>query len=112
MAIKEINPLADFDWESFENDGVSSAELAEQTKAYEATLNNVNDNEVVDGTVEAINDREVFVNIGYKSAGVIAKSEFRYCPELKVGDTVKTFIKEINGEITIVRSLNITEGIA
>lgn len=93
MAIKEINPLENFDWESFENDGVSAAELEAQTKAYEATLNNVNDNEVVDGTVEAINDREVFVNIGYKSAGVIAKSEFRYCPELAVGDTVEVYIE-------------------
>ncbi|MCQ2257190.1 MAG: 30S ribosomal protein S1 [Bacteroidaceae bacterium] len=93
MAIKEINPLVDFDWEAFENDGVSASDKAAQTAAYEGTLNNVNDNEVVDGTVTAINDREVVVNIGYKSDGIIAKSEFRYAPELAVGDTVEVYIE-------------------
>ena len=93
MAIKEINPLADFDWEAFENDGVSAADAATQTAAYEGSLSNVNDNEVVEGTITAINDREVVVNIGYKSEGVIAKSEFRYAPELNVGDKVEVYIE-------------------
>ena len=93
MAIKEINPLVDFDWDAFENDGVSASDKAAQKAAYEGTLNNVNDNEVVDGTVTAINDREVVVNIGYKSEGVIARSEFRYAPDLKVGDTVEVYIE-------------------
>ena len=89
METKNIKPLEDFDWESFENDGKSTANIAEETKAYESTLNNVNDNEVIDGKVIAINDREVVVNIGYKSDGIIPKHECRYCPELKVGDTVE-----------------------
>ncbi|MBQ0047353.1 MAG: 30S ribosomal protein S1 [Prevotellaceae bacterium] len=93
MAIKEINPLVDFDWDAFENDGVSAADKAAQAAAYEGTLNNVNDNEVVDGTVTAINDREVVVNIGYKSDGIIAKSEFRYAPDLAVGDKVEVYIE-------------------
>src|SRR5574344_2452586 len=93
MAIKDIKPLEGFDWEAFENDGVSAADKAAQKAAYEGTLNNVNDNEVVDGTVTAINDREVVVNIGYKSEGVIARSEFRYAPDLKVGDTVEVYIE-------------------
>ncbi len=93
MAIKEINPLVDFDWDAFENDGVSATDKAAQTAAYEGTLNNVNDNEVVDGTVTAINDREVVVNIGYKSEGIIPRSEFRYAPDLKVGDKVEVFIE-------------------
>ena len=93
MAIKDIKPLEGFDWDAFENDGVSSADKAAQTAAYEGTLNNVNDNEVVDGTVTAINDREVVVNIGYKSEGIIARSEFRYAPDLKVGDTVEVYIE-------------------
>ena len=93
MAIKEINPLVDFDWDAFENDGVSASDKAAQKAAYEGTLNNVNDNEVVDGTVTAINDREVVVNIGYKSEGIIARSEFRYAPDLKVGDTVEVYIE-------------------
>lgn len=93
MAIKDIKPLDGFDWEAFENDGMSSAEKASQTAAYEGTLNNVNDNEVVEGTVTAITDREVVVNIGYKSEGIIARSEFRYATDLKVGDTVEVYIE-------------------
>ncbi len=93
METKNIKPLEGFDWDAFENDGVSAADKAAQQAAYESTLNNVNDNEVVDGTVTSINDREVVVNIGYKSDGIIAKSEFRYCPELAVGDTVEVYIE-------------------
>ena len=93
MEIKEIKPLEGFDWDAFENDGVSAADKAAQAAAYEGTLNNVNDNEVVDGTVTAINDREVVVNIGYKSEGIIARSEFRYAPDLKVGDNVEVYIE-------------------
>ncbi len=93
METKDIKPLEGFDWEAFENDGVSAADKAAQQAAYEGTLNNVNDNEVVEGTVTAINDREVVVNIGYKSEGIIAKNEFRYTSDLKVGDTVEVYIE-------------------
>ena len=93
METKDIKPLEGFDWEAFENDGVSAADKAAQQAAYEGTLNNVNDNEVVEGTVTSINDREVVVNIGYKSEGIIAKNEFRYAPDLKVGDTVEVYIE-------------------
>ena len=74
MAIKDIKPLEGFDWEAFENDGVSAADKAAQKAAYEGTLNNVNDNEVVDGTITSINDREVVVNIGYKSEVVLGSA--------------------------------------
>ena len=90
---KNIQPLAEFDWESFELNGKSAANVAEQTKAYESTLNNIQDNEVVDGTVTSLNDREVVVNIGYKSDGIIPRSEFRYNPELAVGDKVEVYIE-------------------
>ena len=93
MAIKEIKPLEGFDWEAFENDGVAASDKEAQAKAYESTLNNVNDNEVIDGTVTSINDREVVVNIGYKSDGIIARNEFRYATDLKVGDTVEVYIE-------------------
>ena len=93
METKNIKPLEDFDWEAFESDSASIATKAEDEKAYEKTLNNVNDNEVVDGTVSSINDREVVVNIGYKSEGIIPRSEFRYNPELQVGDTVEVYIE-------------------
>ena len=90
---KNIQPLEEFDWESFELGGKSAANVAEQTKAYEGTLNNIQDNEVVDGTVTSLNDREVVVNIGYKSDGIIPRSEFRYNPELTIGDKVEVYIE-------------------
>ena len=93
METKDIKPLEGFDWEAFENDGVSAADKAAQQAAYEGTLNNVNDNEVVEGTVTSINDREVVVNIGYKSEEKKKKNEFRYAPDLKVGDTVEVYIE-------------------
>ena len=93
METKNIKPLENFDWDAFENDGKNAASVAEETKAYESTLNNVSDNEVIDGKVIAINDREVVVNIGYKSDGIIARNEFRYCPDLQVGDNVEVYIE-------------------
>ncbi|MBO4599040.1 MAG: 30S ribosomal protein S1 [Bacteroidaceae bacterium] len=90
--LKNIAPLADFDWDSYEN-GAANAEKASQEAAYEGTLNKVNEREVVDGTVIALNKREVVVNIGYKSDGVIPMNEFRYNPELKVGDVVEVYIE-------------------
>ena len=67
--------------------------IEDQEKAYDNTLNKVGDHEVVDGTVIAMNKREVVVNIGYKSDGIIPLSEFRYNPDLKVGDTVEVYIE-------------------
>ncbi|MCH5177285.1 MAG: 30S ribosomal protein S1 [Prevotellaceae bacterium] len=93
METKNIQPLEGFDWESFENEGYSNAEKAEAVKAYEQTLSKVGENDVVDGVVSNISDREVVVNIGYKSEGIISKNEFRYNPELKVGDTVEVYIE-------------------
>lgn len=72
---------------------VTSASHEELEKAYDGTLNKVNDREVVDGTVIAMNKREVVVNIGYKSDGIIPLNEFRYNPDLKVGDTVEVYIE-------------------
>ena len=81
-------------WDAYENgESVASASHEELEKAYDNTLNKVNDREVVDGTVIAMNKREVVVNIGYKSDGIIPMSEFRYNPELKVGDTVEVYIE-------------------
>ena len=85
MNTKNITPLEDFNWDEFEKGGSDLNKKAER-EAYEGTLNSVNNNDVVDGTVTAITDREVVVNIGYKSDGVIARSEFRYNDNLKVGD--------------------------
>ena len=92
MNTKNITPLEDFNWDEFENGGSDLNKQAER-EAYEGTLNSVNNNDVVDGTVTAITDREVVVNIGYKSDGVIARSEFRYNDNLKVGDKVEVYIE-------------------
>ena len=92
--LKNVAPLADFDWDAYENGEIQTQESHEaQEKAYEGSLNKVNDHEVVDGTVIAMNKREVVVNIGFKSDGIIPMSEFRYNPDLKVGDTVEVYIE-------------------
>ena len=91
--LKNITPLSDFDWNAFENDAAVAEGQSDLQKAYDETLNRVNEHEVVDGTVIAINKREVVVNIGYKSDGIIPVNEFRYNPELQVGDTVEVYIE-------------------
>ena len=92
--LKNIAPIEDFNWEAYENgEAVTGMSHEELEKAYDGTLNKVSDREVVDGTVISMNKREVVVNIGYKSDGIIPLSEFRYNPELKVGDTVEVYIE-------------------
>ena len=92
--LKNVAPLADFDWEAYASgDSNTGASREAQEEAYAGSLNKVNDHDVVDGTVIAINKREVVVNIGYKSDGIIPTSEFRYNPELKVGDSVEVYIE-------------------
>ena len=92
--LKNIAPVEGFDWEAYEKGdalvGISHEELE---KAYDNTLNKVGNNEVVEGTVIGMNKREVIVNIGYKSDGIIPMSEFRYNPELTIGDKVEVFIE-------------------
>ncbi len=91
---KNVAPLEDFDWEAYASgDSNTGASREAQEEAYAGSLNKVNDHDVVDGTVIAINKREVVVNIGYKSDGIIPTSEFRYNPELKVGDSVEVYIE-------------------
>ena len=91
--LKNVAPLADFDWDAYESGDAANVSREEQQKAYEGSLNKVNDHEVVDGTVIAMNKREVVVNIGFKSDGIIPMSEFRYNPDLKVGDKVEVYIE-------------------
>ena len=92
--LTNIKPLDDFDWEGYEQGTTQTAQSHdEQEAAYEKSLTGVNDHDVVEGTVISMNKREVVVNIGYKSDGIIPVSEFRYNPELKVGDTVEVYIE-------------------
>ncbi len=91
---KNVAPLQDFDWDAFEKGNPEGDMSREQLgKAYDSTLNKVADDEVVMGKVIAINKREVIVNIGYKSDGIIPLNEFRYDPDLKVGDEVEVYIE-------------------
>ena len=83
----------EFDWDSFENDTVAGENREEVAALYDQTLQKVVENEVVEGVVTAINKREVVVNIGAKSEGVISAPEFRYNPDLKVGDKVDVLVE-------------------
>ena len=91
---KNVAPLEGFDWEAYANGNVNTDQSREaQETAYEGSLNKIDDHKVVDGTVISINKREVVVNIGSKSDGIIPAGEFRYNPDLKVGDTVEVYIE-------------------
>ena len=94
--LKNVAPLADFDWDAFENGTVATGENHKATEAaYEQTLNNVHENEVVEGEITDITKREVVVRIGSKSDGVIPANEFRYNPELKIGDKVEVYVENL-----------------
>ena len=88
------SPIADFDWDAYENGETQGAKSREElTKTYDESLNTVKDKDVIEGTIIALNKREAVVNIGYKSDGIIPMNEFRYNPDIKVGDTVEVFIE-------------------
>ena len=90
---KNVQPLADFNWEEFEQGSSVNISKEELEKAYNETLNKVSEHQVVDGTVISADKKEVIVNIGYKSDGIIPASEFRYNPDLKVGDVVEVYVE-------------------
>ena len=88
------SPIEDFDWEAYEKGETRGEKSREElTKTYDESLNTVKDKDVIEGTIIALNKREAVVNIGYKSDGIIPISEFRYNPDIKVGDTVEVFIE-------------------
>ncbi len=88
------SPIADFDWEAYEHGDTKGERSHEELEhAYEESLNSVKDKEVIEGTIIALNKREAVVNIDYKSDGIIPMSEFRYNPDIKVGDKVEVFIE-------------------
>ena len=91
--VQNVQPLADFNWDEFENGSQSVASKDDLTKAYNETLNKIQEHQVVEGTVISVDKKEVVVNIGYKSDGIIPASEFRYNPELKAGDKVEVYVE-------------------
>ena len=90
---KNVKPLDDFNWDEFENGTTAGVSKEELDKAYDETLNKVADHQVVEGTVISVDKKEVVVNIGYKSDGIIPASEFRYNPDLKIGDKVEVYVE-------------------
>ena len=92
--LRTVAPVEDFDWAAYaEGDPYSKENREKLTESYDNTLNKINDKEVVTGTVTSMNKREVVVNIGYKSDGVVSMNEFRYNPDLKIGDEVEVYIE-------------------
>ena len=91
--VQNVQPLADFNWDEFENGVHAEASKNDLTKAYDETLNKIQEHQVVEGTVISVDKKEVVVNIGYKSDGIIPASEFRYNPELKAGDKVEVYVE-------------------
>ncbi len=87
----------EFDWDSLEEseESYSSKQRADLEKLYNDTLNTVTEKEVLEGTVIALSKREVVVDIGYKSDGIVSLNEFRYNPDLKVGDKVDVYIESL-----------------
>ena len=92
--LKNITPDENFDWEAFEGGSAEVGEKEQIEKAYGESFKQVAEHEVVEGTVISINKREVLVDIGYKSDGVINANEFRYNPDLKIGDKVEVYIEK------------------
>ncbi|MFV0467988.1 MAG: 30S ribosomal protein S1 [Dysgonomonas sp.] len=92
--LKNVQPLDNFDWDAYEKgDALTDKSQGELENIYDQSLSKVNDREVVMGKVTAMNKREVVVNIGYKSDGVVSMNEFRYNPDLKIGDEVEVYIE-------------------
>ncbi|HRH12464.1 MAG TPA: S1 RNA-binding domain-containing protein [Bacteroidia bacterium] len=96
MAEKAQVGNPDFDWSAIgkKQENYSNDEKAKFDELYGKSLNTITDLQIIEGRVVAKNNREVVVNIGYKSDGVVALSEFRYNPDLKIGDTIEVFVEQ------------------
>ncbi len=89
-----VSPAAEFDWDSYEKGDVfTDMSKADLEKMYDNTLSTIVEKDVLNGTVIALNKREVVINIGFKSDGIVSRNEFRYNPELKVGDIVEIYVE-------------------
>jgi len=107
---EELEELEEFDWDKVDTkgfgEGYTEAEKAEMAKLYESTLTQIEEKEVIKGTVVGISDRDVILNIGFKSDGLVSTSEFRDLPDLKIGDEVEVYIEEqenANGQLVLSR---------
>lgn len=101
-----VKPLDEFDWDALNSgmDAYSKEEASEMVETYGNTLTSIADHEVIMGTVVALNKKEAVVNIGYKSEGIVPSTEFRYNPDLKVGDELEVYVENLEdkgGQLTI-----------
>lgn len=94
---EEVAPVqeVEFDWYAYENDGYSESEVSEMNDVYDGSLNSIIEKSVIDGTVIQLTDKEAVVNVKYKSEGVIAINEFRYNPDLTIGDSVEVYVEAL-----------------
>ena len=105
MDYKNVQPLADFDWGAIDKkEEVNSEQVKQMTEQYEQTFKSFTEQDVIEGTIVSISDREAVVNIGFKSDGVIPASELRYNPDLKVGDKIEVYVEsqeDSNGQLLL-----------
>lgn len=105
MDYKNVQPLADFDWSAIDKkEQVNNEESQKVVEAYEKTFNAFTEQEVIEGTIVSVNDREAVVNIGFKSDGVIPASELRYNPDFKSGDKIEVYVEsqeDSNGQLLL-----------
>ena len=105
MDYRNVQPLADFDWSAIDKkEQTNSEESKKMVEAYEKTFNAFTEQEVIEGTIVSVNDREAVVNIGFKSDGVIPSSELRYNPDFKAGDKIEVYVEsqeDSNGQLLL-----------
>ena len=105
MDYKNVQPLADFDWSAIDKkEDVNNEQAKKMAEQYEQTFNAFTEQEVIEGTIVSISDREAVVNIGFKSDGVIPASELRYNPEFKAGDKIEVYVEsqeDSNGQLLL-----------
>ena len=106
MNYKDVKPLEDFDWSAIDskNEKQNEAQKEQESQAYEKTFNQFTEQEVIEGTIVSLNDREAVVNIGFKSDGVIPASELRYNPDFKAGDKIEVYVEsqeDANGQLML-----------
>ncbi len=105
MDYKNVQPIADFDWSAIDKkEEVNNEQVKKMTEQYEQTFKSFTEQEVIEGTIVSISDREAVVNIGFKSDGVIPASELRYNPDFKVGDKIEVYVEsqeDSNGQLLL-----------
>lgn len=104
MDYKNVQPIADFDWNAIDKEERNNDQSQKMNDAYEQTFNAFTEQEIIEGTIVSINSREAVVNIGFKSDGVISSSELRYNPEFKAGDKIEVYVEsqeDSNGQLLL-----------